>query len=107
MSRSAQSCVLALCDDTFFPTATYIEFIHTSINLSETVMYNEVKVRRRGNLQRSTVIQCILKGGTAVGSSDHSRPDLDFYVTPEPERVTFGPHVNQTGEFSSSCLSSV
>lgn len=79
-------------------TATYMELTQTSITLSETVILNKIKVRRRGSLQRTTSVQCVLKGVTATGGSSTDNI-TDFFVPQEPEMVTFEPDSNQTGEF--------
>lgn len=64
-------------------TATYIEFVNTTTMVFETSGHNELALRRRGYLQGTVVVKCILKGITTLQG--------DFFVPPSPQNVTFRP----------------
>ena len=109
MQLSVRTCLIITdCPDVFWislVTAAYVEFVNLTTFMKETSGKNVIKIRRRGNLQGQTNVECKLKGGSAKGGIDITIKDgsIDFLAPlsqPPPDRaVTFEPGDNQTGKF--------
>lgn len=74
---------------TCIATAAYVEFTAPMVTLLENSGFSSIALQRRGYLQASTSVKCMMRNNTATGGSTHEENITDFFIAPIAETVTF------------------